>query len=319
MPLSEFQLIARYFESLAPASPEHGVVLGIGDDAAILQLPPGEDLLVSIDTLVSGVHFPPTLSPRAIGHRALAVNLSDLAAMGARPLWFTLALTLPDANEAWLAAFAEGLGTLARSSGIALVGGDTTRGPLSITIQVHGAVARGTALRRDGARPGDDLWVTGHPGLSALGLRRLQAGVPDDDPACAVFVWPEPRLAFGRALVGLATAAIDVSDGLLADAGHIAERSGCAIEIEATRLPLAEGLAALGREDALALCLAGGDDYELCFTAPPSAAPSVDAAAARLGLPCRRIGRVTEGHGARCAGYSPPTTGFQHFGGSTDA
>lgn len=319
MPLSEFQLIARFFDALAPGGPDGGVLLGIGDDAAILRPPAGEDLLVSIDTLVSGVHFPPALSPRAIGHRALAVNLSDLAAMGARPLWFTLALTLPAAEEIWLSAFADGLGSLARRAGIALVGGDTTRGPLSITLQVHGAASPGAALRRDGAAPGNELWVTGNPGQAALGLRLLQAGASEDDPACAAFLWPEPRLDFGRALIGLASAAIDVSDGLLADAGHIAERSGCGIDIDAALLPLDGGLAELGREDALGLCLTGGDDYELCFTAPPAAAPQITAAALRMGLPCRRIGRVVSGSGARCAGFSPAKSGYQHFGGSTDA
>lgn len=318
MPLSEFQLIARYFSGLTAAGQTEGVVLGIGDDAAILRLPPGEDLVVSIDTLVSGVHFPASLSPRAIGHRALAVNLSDLAAMGARPLWFTLALTLPDANEPWLAGFAEGLGQLAHRAGIALVGGDTTRGPLSITIQVHGAATPGAALRRDGAKPGDELWVTGRPGLAALGLRLLQSGARENDPACAAFLWPEPRVAMGRALLGLATAAIDVSDGLLADAGHIAERSGCGVEIDAACLPLEAELAVLSREDALALCLTGGDDYELCFTAPATATALIESAAENLGLPCRRIGRVVEGSGARCAGFRPARTGFQHFGASID-
>ncbi len=319
MPLSEFQLIARYFGALPAAGPAEGVVLGIGDDAAILRVPSGEDLLVSIDTLVAGVHFPPSLSPRAIGHRALAVNLSDLAAMGARPLWFTLAITLPEADPRWLADFAEGLGELASRAGIALVGGDTTRGPLSVTIQVHGAAAPGAALRRDGARPGDELWVTGRPGLAALGLRLLQSGAEAEDPACAAFLWPEPRIAFGLALLGLASAAIDVSDGLLADAGHIAERSGCGIEIDAALLPLEAGLASLPRDEALELCLGGGDDYELCFTAPPSAAADISAAAGRLGLPCRRIGRVHAGEGIRCPGFSPAHAGFQHFGANTDA
>ena len=318
MPLSEFQLIARYFSGLTAAGPAEGVVLGIGDDAAILRLPPGEDLVVSIDTLVSGVHFPASLSPCAIGHRALAVNLSDLAAMGARPLWFTLALTLPDANEPWLAGFAEGLGQLAHRAGIALVGGDTTRGPLSITIQVHGVATPDAALRRDGAKPGDELWVTGRPGLAALGLRLLQSGAGENDPACAAFLWPQPRVAMGRALLGLATAAIDVSDGLLADAGHIAERSGCGVEIDAACLPLEAELAVLSREDALALCLTGGDDYELCFTAPATAAALIESAAENLGLPCRRIGRVVEGSGARCPGFRPARTGFQHFGASID-
>ena len=317
MPLSEFQLIARYFAGLSPPDAE-GVVLGIGDDAAILRLPPGKDLLVSIDTLVAGVHFPPSLSPRAIGHRALAVNLSDLAAMGARPLWFTLALTLPDVHESWLAGFADGLGALAARCGVALIGGDTTRGPLSITIQVHGAAAPGRALRRDGARVGDSLWVTGRPGLAALGLQRLQAGVADDDPACATFLWPEPRLAFGCSLAGLATAAIDVSDGLVADAGHIAERSAVGIEIDATLLPLEGALGTIPRSEARALCLTGGDDYELCFTAPAAASAAIAGLAAEQGLSCRRIGTVVPGAGARCAGVETTGMGYQHFRESAD-
>lgn len=312
MALSEFQLIARYFAALTPGAAE-GVLLGIGDDAAILRPPPGEDLLVSVDTLVSGVHFPPALSAGAIGHRALAVNLSDLAAMGARPLWFTLALTLPSVDEAWLHGFAAGLGGLARRAGIALVGGDTTRGPLSITVQVQGAAAQGMALRRDGARPGDALWVTGCPGLAALGLRHLLAGAREDDPRCAAFLCPEPRLGFGRALAGLATAAIDVSDGLLADAGHLAERSGCGVEIEASLLPRGDALAALAAEDALGLVLTGGDDYELCFTAPASAGARIAALAAHHGLPCTRIGTVVAGSGANCRDFHGARTGFQHF------
>jgi thiamine-monophosphate kinase len=314
MALSEFELIARYFASpdfVLPA-PE-GVVLGIGDDAAILRLPPGEDLLVSIDTLVAGVHFPPTVAPEYLGHRALAVNLSDLAAMGARPLWFTLALTLPAADETWLDGFSRGLAALARRVGIALVGGDTTRGPLSITVQVHGAAPEGRALRRDGARAGDEVWVSGHPGTAALGLRRLLAGAPATEAPVRVFLLPEPRLGLGIALRGLASAAIDVSDGVLADAGHIAERSGVAIALECDWLPLGPELAALAdRDDALALLLGGGDDYELCFTAPPACAAAITAAAARLGLPCTRIGRVLSGQGVACAGVAA-TAGYQHF------
>jgi len=314
MALSEFELIARYFASpdFAIPAPE-GVVLGIGDDAAILRPPPGEDLLVSIDTLVADVHFPRSVAPAQLGHRALAVNLSDLAAMGARPLWFTLALTLPEADESWLAGFSRGLAALARRCDIALVGGDTTRGPLSITVQVHGAAPAGAALRRDGARAGDEVWVSGHPGTAALGLRRQIAGAPDTDPALRVFLEPEPRMALGIALRGLASAAIDVSDGLLADAGHIAERSGVAIVLERALLPVGPELAALAdRDEALALALGGGDDYELCFTAPPPQAAAIAAAAARLDVPCTRIGRVLPGQGARCAGAAA-FTGYEHF------
>jgi len=316
MALSEFELIARYFDSPDFALPEaEGVLLGIGDDAAILRLPPGEDLAVSIDTLVAGVHFPADSSPEQIGHRALAVNLSDLAAMGARPLWFTLALTLPEADEAWLAGFSRGLAALARRHHVALVGGDTTRGPLSITIQVHGCVPPGLALRRDGARAGDDVWVSGHPGTAALGLRQLLAGGARDE-AARVFAEPAPRVALGLALRGLASAAIDVSDGLLADAGHIAARSAVAIVLERERLPFSPQLDSLAdRDDACALALGGGDDYELCFTAPPRHGAAIAGAAADLGLACTRIGRVLAGQGVECAGFVPRAGGYQHFRG----
>jgi thiamine-monophosphate kinase len=315
MPLSEFELIDRFFAASPCAGAGTGVVLGIGDDAAILSLPPGEELLVSVDTLVAGVHFPTGLPARAIGHRALAVNLSDLAAMGARPRWFTLALTLPQADEAWLAEFAAGLGALAARAGITLVGGDTTRGPLSITVQVHGTLPAGTALRRDGASPGDEVWVSGYPGLAALGLRQLQAG-GSGGTAVTAFLAPEPRLALGEALRGLASAAIDVSDGLLADAGHIARRSAVALRLEAAALPLAPALGELPREEALGFCLAGGDDYELCFTAATGQAAAIGALAARLGLTCTRIGRVEAGDGAECIGFQPPRRGYRHFGDS---
>jgi thiamine-monophosphate kinase len=312
--LSEFELIARYFDSPDFAVPDaEGVLLGVGDDAALLRLPPGEDLAVSVDTLVAGVHFPSDSSPEQIGHRALAVNLSDLAAMGARPLWFTLALTLPEADEAWLAGFSRGLAALARLYHVALVGGDTTRGPLSITIQVHGSVPAELALRRDGARAGDDVWVSGHPGTAALGLRQLLAGGPRDE-AARVFLAPVPRIALGLALRGLASAAIDVSDGLLADAGHIAGRSGVAIVLERERLPFSPPLAALADpQDACALALTGGDDYELCFTAPPRHAAAIAGAGADLGLACTRIGRVLAGQGVSCTGFVPRAAGYQHF------
>ncbi len=314
MALGEFELIARYFTGDRFAyQPGAGVVLGVSDDCAILRVPDGEDLLVSIDTLVAGVHFPARLDPAHIAHRALAVNLSDLAAMGARPLWFTLALTLPAIDEHWLAAFADALAVLAQRFGIALVGGDTTSGPLSITIQVHGAAPAGSALRRSGARPADEVWVSGTPGLAALGLRHVLAG-SRDTVAARTFLRPEPRIALGSALRGVASAAIDVSDGLLADAAHIAERSRVALVIEPWQLPLAPELAALAeRDDALSLALGGGDDYELCFTAAPGRAPAIGTIAAGLGVACTRIGRVEAGEGARCTGFVPRRAGYRHF------
>ena len=314
MALTEFELIARYFTTAEfPAGADRGVVLGIGDDAAILRLAPGHELLVSIDTLVSGVHFPPTLPAEDIGYRALAVNLSDLAAMGAEPLWFTLALTLPEVDTDWLQGFSRGLSGLARRAGIALVGGDTTRGPLSITIQVHGTVTAGTALRRDGARVGDQVFVSGNPGMAALGLARIQQQARADD-ATRAFLRPEPRLRLGQRLRGIASAAIDVSDGLLADAAHIAERSQVGIEIDQARLPLAPLLTTLpSRDEALRLCLSGGDDYELCFSAPSDRAAEIQAIAAATSTPCTPIGRVVSGSGVRCDGVTLSSTGYRHF------
>lgn len=311
MALSEFGLITRYFAAPRfPVAPVCGVVLGIGDDAAILRLPPDQDLVVSVDTLVAGVHFPPAMAPEHIGHRALAVNLSDLAAMGAKPLWFTLALTLPEADEVWLEGFSRGLAALAQRFAIALVGGDTTRGPLSITVQVHGSVARGMALRRDGAQPGDDVHVSGVPGSAALGLQRVLAGHGAEDELARVFLYPEPRIALGLRLCGIASAAIDVSDGLFADAGHIATRSGVRIVLASERLPLCAGSET---QTALDLCLAGGDDYELCFTASPVQRGTITGIASALGLRCTRIGAVLQGEGVECDGHDA-VHGYQHFG-----
>jgi len=318
MALSEFQLIHRYFESSRfAAATGAGVIVGVGDDAAVLRMPPESDLAVSIDTLVRGVHFPADMAPADIAWRSLAVNLSDMAAMGAQPLWFTLALTMDRADESWLEPFSRTLAEIAARFGVALVGGDTTRGPLTISIEIHGAVPRSGALLRSGAHPGDGLYVTGWPGLAALGLRRLGSGeVVSDDPAVAAFLRPEPRVAFGIGLRGLASAAIDVSDGLLADAGHIAERSAVALEIDVARLPLAAALQGLEtREDAWSLCLSGGDDYELCFTAPAQSAGAIARLAQRHALPCTRIGTVSAGEGVHCHGFEPPRAGFDHFGG----
>ncbi|MFM7273179.1 MAG: thiamine-phosphate kinase [Gammaproteobacteria bacterium] len=314
MALDEFALIDRYFGQSAIARDGEGVLLGIGDDGAILRPPPGEDLVVSIDTLIEGVHFPRDFPAYATGHRALAVNLSDLAAMGARPLWFTLALCLPAVDEHWLAGFAAGLSAIAARHGITLVGGDTTRGPLAITVQVHGAIEPGAALRRDGAREGDDVWVSGEPGLAALGLARWLAGEREAPAVPSRFSAPEPRIALGRALRGVASAAIDVSDGLLADAGHIGERSACLLELDADALPLGAALRDPGDPGrALALCLAGGDDYELCFTAAPGERARIAAIAEATGSPCTRIGRVLPGCGARCPGAPAGNAGYRHF------
>lgn len=314
---SEFEIIARFFTRPAP-----GAVLGVGDDAALVRGGHGMDLAVATDMLVAGRHFLLDTDPRRLGHKALAVNLSDLAAMGAQPRWALLALALPEADEAWLAAFAEGFLGLARSHGVELVGGDTTHGPLNVCVTVLGEVPDGAALRRDGARPGDDIWVSGTLGDGALALANLrqQAALAPHEAALVLprLETPEPRVALGIALRGIAHSAIDISDGLAADLGHILERSGLAATVEAARLPLSEPLRARPG-DALGWALAGGDDYELCFTAPPGVREVVEALGRDLGVALTRIGCTAAGAGLTVLdGAGRPLqltrTGFDHFG-----
>jgi thiamine-monophosphate kinase len=288
MSLSEFALIDRYFRKAGAMRAD--VHLGVGDDAALLQSPPGAQLVAAMDTLVEGVHFPRGSPPASIGHRVLAVNLSDLAAMGARPAWALLALTLPKIDEAWLEEFTAGLAALARAHDVALVGGDTTSGPLSATIQIMGHVAKSTAMLRSRGRPGDRVFVSGTPGDAAAGLAIEQSKLPaSSDPDGHLrnrFLYPSPRLALGDCLRSYATACIDVSDGLLGDAAKLAHASGCGVEIALDHLPLSEQLVtAVGEQRARELALTGGDDYELCFTVP---APSVDRL--RHNLPPERWG-----------------------------
>ncbi len=297
--MNEFSLIARYFDR--PAR-DDGVVLAVGDDAAILRPSVGCELLVSTDMLVSGRHFFPDVDPRALGHKTLAVNLSDIAAMGGRARWATLAVAWPQLDSAWIAAFAEGLFALAAHHQVDLIGGDTTRGPLTLSVQIMGEVPAGQALRRDGAQPGDEIWVSGQLGLAAAALQHRLGALSLPEPVRVLcqqqLDWPQPRLALGQALRGLASAALDVSDGLLADLGHLLQRSGVAGEVWAGQLPshpwlCAQGLATLP-------CLAaGGDDYELCFTAPPRHHAAIAALAAPLGLPLSCIGRIVPGQGCR--------------------
>jgi thiamine-monophosphate kinase len=268
MALGEFALIDRYFRALGAARAD--VAAGVGDDAALLRVPADVELVAATDTLVAGVHFPPQSTPASIGHRVLAVNLSDLAAMGARPAWALLALTLPQAEEAWLSEFAAGFEALAREHGVALVGGDTTHGPLCVTVTLLGIVPRGAALRRCGGRPGDVLFVSGTPGDAAAGLAIEQGTLTADAPARdylrARFALPSPRVALGERLRGFASACIDVSDGLLADAAKLAAASGAGVSLDFDALPVSEQLLqAVGAERARALALTGGDDYELCF------------------------------------------------------
>jgi thiamine-monophosphate kinase len=296
--LSEFDLIARYFTRLPrTAGP---VRLGVGDDCALLTPSVGTELAVSTDMLVEGRHFFPDADPFQLGHKCLAVNLSDLAAMGAKPLAFTLALALPAVDEIWLAAFSQGMLALADLHGIELVGGDTTKGPLTICLTVMGEVPSGAALRRDAARAGDDLWVSGSLGDARLALSILQNTAGIDASLLALCAprlhQPEPRVALGLALRGIAHAAIDVSDGLLGDLGHVLKRSKVGAVINADALPAGVALStqpvAMQREFALN----GGDDYELCFTAPLAQRDAVLAAAQTCGTAISRIGRITSDH-----------------------
>src|SRR6202167_2514435 len=249
--LGEFDLIERFFARSAGAAPGGGVILGIGDDAALLRMPAHAELVAAVDTLVEGRHFPIGSDARSIGHRALAVNLSDLAAMGALPAWATLALTMPSANDDWLRQFSGGLLDLADAHGVALVGGDTTRGPLTISVQLLGHVPRGRALRRSGARAGDLLAVTGTLGDAGAGLHFLGASPPPDTRPAALelirrFEYPLPRVQFGLAARGIATAAMDLSDGLVGDLPKLAQASGLAAHVAVERLPLSEAMRAAG-------------------------------------------------------------------------
>jgi thiamine-monophosphate kinase len=321
MSLSEFDLIRTHFAALGTTRED--VLLGVGDDCALLRVPAGQQLAVSIDTLASGVHFLPDCDPESLGHKCLAVGLSDLAAMGAEPAWATLALTLPAAlprtTPDWLPAFARGFGQLATRHGVALVGGDTTRGPLSITVQVHGLIARGAEVRRSGARPGDLVCVSGDLGAAGLALAELLAG---HTPAAAIrarLERPTPRVALGLALRGLATAMIDCSDGLAADLGHILEESGVGAEIELAALPLAETVAnVVARTGDWGLPLASGDDYELCFCLPPADRDRLAGISRQCGCRLTVIGRIEAGMGLRCLDPAgQPLTvarpGFDHF------
>jgi len=319
----EFDLIAKYFTRATP-----GAVLGVGDDCALLAPTPGMQLAVSSDMLLEGRHFSPQDSPAGIGHKSLAVNLSDLAAMGATPRWATLSIALPEANDAWLTAFARGFFRMADTHGIELVGGDTTRGALTICITVIGEVPPGQALRRDGAQPGDDVWVSGVIGSAAMALAyrqgRLFMEQIDAARVLPALYLPTPRVELGIALRGIATSAIDISDGLLGDLGHILERSqaGAALigaRLEFASLPTLPVVQACLHEAVARDCvLAGGDDYELCFTAPAVRHDAVQAAAGSAGVAVTRIGRITAEPGIAVIdadGQPLPIerTGYDHF------
>jgi len=313
----EFELIARHFARRG--ANREDVVLGVGDDAALLAAPAGCDLAIALDTLVEGVHFPRGFDARFIGHRALAVNLSDLAAMGAEPAWALLGLTLPAVDEPWLSGFSAGLDALARRHGVALVGGDTTRGPLTVSVTLAGTAPSGQALRRSGARPGDDLWVSGTPGDAAAGLAILEGRLPAQgrarDALLARFQLPQARVALGVALRGIASACIDVSDGLAGDLAKLCAASGVGADVESRELPLSAGLCSVATRDArLAFALGGGDDYELLFTADASQRARL--AALDAGVVLKRIGTVAGATGVRVDGAPPGRDaghGFDHF------
>lgn len=314
--MDEFALIRRYFSSLT--KPAADVALGIGDDCALLQPPAGEVLAVSTDTLVSGRHFPVETAPYDIGWKSLAVNLSDLAAMGAQARWFTLALTLPDADQSWIAEFARGLSDLSSQSGISLVGGDTTRGPLSITITVMGSVPVGAALKRSGAKVDDVICVTGTLGAAALALRVLNE--PDLSSELRERLdRPTPRLSAGFALRDIAHAAIDLSDGLAGDLVHVLDASGVGAEVYSQRLPSSPAFKQrVSIDDSLALQAQGGDDYELCFCIAPEKFDEAVARLAVLDVPLTLIGRITATTGLRFLDANGATialtaNGYRHF------
>jgi thiamine-monophosphate kinase len=317
VPLGEFDIIARYFSR---SSQRSDVLLGVGDDGAVLMPPPGQALVAATDTLVEGRHFLPGTPAAAIGHQALAVNLSDLAAMGAEPAWALLSLSMPHSDERWIAGFADGLYALAERHGVALVGGDTVSGPLVVTIEVLGFVPPAAALRRSGARAGDLIIVSGAPGVAAAGLAELQSGrasFESSDARVRRFLRAEPRLALGRALRGFATAAMDVSDGLLGDLGKLARSSGLGACVDLERLPLAPELAAYPQAEQERLVLQGGDDYELLFTLPADHSGQLArlAEAGGCGLHC--IGSMVSGEGVECRRDGARVTvagkGYDHF------
>jgi len=297
------------------------IVLGMGDDCALCRLPEGMQLAISTDTLVAGVHFPLDTAASDIGYKALAVNLSDLAAMAAEPAWLSLALTVPSMDWPWLQAFGEGLLELAREHRIQIIGGDTTRGPLSITLTVHGLVPEAQATRRSGAKPGDDIWVTGSLGDAAAALQQI-GGAMQSMKLRHRLNRPTPRVAAGIALRGLASSMVDISDGLAQDLGHILKASGVGAELELGRLPVSSSLLQFQTDDNARwqLQLSGGDDYELCFTAPPSQAFAIEQALAECSVSASVIGHVRAAPGLLCLNPDGSEcvlnqTGYQHFQG----
>lgn len=319
MSMTEFDIITRYFSQNFPKRTD--ISLGIGDDAALCTIPSGMQLAVAIDTLVEGIHFPMNTCPENIGYKALAVNLSDMAAMGATPAWMTLALTCPQADETWLNRFSQGLVELAQAAQVSLIGGDTTSGPLTVTIQIAGYVPPESALQRRGAQPGDHIYVTGTVGDAGLGLASVQKQVTLPQPV-RQFVEsrlnrPTPRLSEGQALRGIANSAIDISDGLLADLGHILTASAVGASLQMDCLPLSSSWhQLLSTEEAWNLALSAGDDYELCFTVPPNKQYALQKAISSHLY--TRIGTIETDPGLRCRDangqiFTPRQQGYQHF------
>jgi thiamine-monophosphate kinase len=318
---SEFDLIARHF-----TKPAANAVLGVGDDCALVDVTNGMDLAVSTDTMVSGTHFFPDVDPENLGHKTLAVNLSDIAAMGAMPYWAMLALTLPSVDHPWLAAFAKGFFDLAAEYNVSLIGGDTTHGPLTITVTIMGQVPTGAALRRNGAKVGNDVWVSGNVGDAALAVAHRHGKVVlterDYREAVMRLYEPTPRVALGQALRGMATSAIDISDGLIADLGHICRLSGVGATVELGSIPVSEIGARHFNDDAgLTAIVAGGDDYELCFTAPANSRESIEDLTDVLGVPLTRIGQIKRGKGVSLLGADGKPMkidgrGYDHFSGT---
>ncbi|ODT69762.1 MAG: thiamine-phosphate kinase [Nitrosomonadales bacterium SCN 54-20] len=320
--LSEFDIIRSFFTRSAPAT-----VLGIGDDAALIRPAPGMELAISTDMLVSGRHFFEDVDPYKLGHKSLAVNLSDMAAMGARPRWATLSLALPESvvqkDESWLRAFADGFFALAHAHRVDLIGGDTTNGPLNICVTIIGEAPEGKALRRSGARAGDDIWVSGYLGDATLALayrkKKIMPELDEVEAIMAALEMPIPRVELGQRLIGLAHSAIDISDGLLADLGHILECSRVAAVVRIDQMLRSAAMEKhFPHPLAIECLLAGGDDYELCFTVPKSERTKVELLSREEGIPLTRIGSIEEGAGLvvlDSAGRTVTTRvkGYDHF------
>ncbi len=318
-PGDEFDIIARYFST---AKTTEDVITGIGDDGAVLQVPAGRQLVMTLDTLIEDIHFPAQTRAQDIAWKSIAVNLSDLAAMGAEAHWLMLSLSLPAPDTGWLQAFSQDFLQTCEDFGVSLIGGDTTRGKLAISVQATGSIEPGRAMRRDGARPGDLIMVTGTLGDAALALDRWQRGATVDGFLLQRLNRPEPRLEFGRQLAQYCRCCIDISDGLLADLGHILAASGCGALIELPRLPLSAAYRSCCRHDSsdddLTKALTGGDDYELCFTINPERLQNVTSIAEKCGVNCVTIGKITADKGIRCIEQNAqlveiPASGYKHF------